>query len=105
MRIDDNHQAGIGAAAAGASQQVRAPGPAGADAAKPNATGDTGDAVHLSNIAGQVGGTPPASSAERSARVAELTKLVQSGQYNPNPEKIADSMINDMVSGSSPSSS
>jgi hypothetical protein len=32
--------------------------------------------------------------------MAGLAKVVQSGQYNPQPEKVAASIITDMLSGS-----
>ena len=98
MRIHDNQPPGIGPAATGASQNVRSAAPQqGTSTAKPG-EGKTGDEVHLSAVADQVGNLNAAP--ERAAKIAELTKVVQSGQYNPHPEKIADSMINDMLSGS-----
>lgn len=103
MRIDDNNLAGIQTSAAGASQQVRAVDKQGANTAKAGSGSASGDEVQLSSVAGRVsaGGlsTDQPVSAERSARIAQLTKLVQSGQYNPDPEKVADSMIRDMMAG------
>ena len=56
------------------------------------------DEVRLSAVADQVGNL--SSTPERAAKIAELAKVVQSGQYNPQPEKVADSIITDMLSGS-----
>ena len=97
MRIDDNQLSGIGPAATGASQNVRSATQPGASPAKPGEAGAGQDEVHLSAVADQVGHANAAP--ERAAKVAELAKLVQSGQYNPDPEKVADSMIRDMLSG------
>ncbi|MGD0581009.1 MAG: flagellar biosynthesis anti-sigma factor FlgM [Bryobacteraceae bacterium] len=98
MRIDDNQLSGIGPAAAGASQNVRSGAQQGASTAKPGEGATGKDEVRLSAVADQVGNlkTTP----ERAAKIAELAKLVQSGQYNPHPEKVADSIIDDMLSGS-----
>ena len=103
MRIDDNNLAGIHSSAAGASQQVRATDKQSTNAAKTDGSSASGDEVQLSSVAGRVSagsinGDQPVS-AERSARIAQLTKLVQSGQYSPDPEKVADSMIRDMMAG------
>lgn len=98
MRVDDNQLSGIGPAATGASQNVRSATQPGGSNAKPGEVTAGKDEVRLSTVADQVGdvnATP-----ERAAKIAELAKLVQSGQYNPNPEKVADSIINDMLTGS-----
>lgn len=107
MRIDDNNLSGISPSAAGASQQVRPTDQQDTSAAKAGSDGTGGDAgsdkVQLSSVAGRVSAgslsTDQAVSAERSARIEQLTQLVQSGQYSPDPGKIADSMIKDMLSG------
>jgi len=103
MRIDDNNLSGISSSAAGGSQKVRTANHDGSTAAKPGEVGSGQDEVQLSSLADRVSagslGTDPSVSAERSARIEHLTKLVQSGQYNPDPEKVADSMIRDMLSG------
>jgi len=100
MRIDDNQLSGIGPAPPGASQNVRSAAQPDVSSAKPGEGAAGKDQVHLSALADQVGNlTPP----ERAAKIAELAKLVQSGKYNPNPETVADSIINDMQTGSGPS--
>lgn len=103
MRIDDNNLSGISSSAAGASQKTRAANHDTSAAAKPGEVGTGQDEVQLSSVAGRVSagsiGADQSVSAERSARIEQLTKLVQSGQYNPDPEKVADSMIRDMLSG------
>jgi flagellar biosynthesis anti-sigma factor FlgM len=103
MRIDDNNLAGIHSSAAGASQQVRTTDKQGTSTAKADGKSTSGDEVQLSSVAGRVSAgsisADQSVSAERTARIAQLTKLVQSGQYNPDPQKVADSMIRDMISG------
>ncbi len=103
MRIDDNNVAGIRSAATGGSQQIRAAEKRGTSTAKLGSDSTGGDEVQLSSVAGGVSAGSVSGdetvSAERSARLAQLTKLVQSGQYSPDPEKVADSMIGDMMSG------
>lgn len=103
MRIDDNNLAGIRSAATSANQQIRATDKQGANAAKVSGDGASGDEVQLSSVAGHVSAGSLSGdqsvSAERSARVAHLTELVQTGQYHPDPEKVANSMIRDMLSG------
>ncbi len=98
MRIHDNQPPGIGPAAAGASQNVRSAAQQGGSTAKPGEGAAGKDEVRLSAVADQVGNlnAPP----ERAAKIAELAKVVQSGQYNPHPEKVADSIIKDMLTGS-----
>ena len=104
MRIDDNNLSGISSSAAGGSQKVRAANHDSSTAAKPGEAGTGQDEVQLSSFADRVNagslGTDQSVSGERSAKIQQLTKLVQSGQYNPDPEKVADSMIRDMLSGS-----
>ena len=97
MRIDDNQLSGIGPAPPGASQNVRSTTQQGASAATPGEAGAGTDEVRLSVVADQVGSAE--ATPERAAKIAELAKLVQSGQYNPNPEKVADSIIKDMLTG------
>lgn len=107
MRIDDNNLQGISPSAAGASQQIRQADQKNSNAVQPGGAitgGDAGaDEVHFSSLAGRVSAghlsNDQAASAERSARIDRLAKLVQGGQYNPDPEKIADSMVRDMLSG------
>jgi flagellar biosynthesis anti-sigma factor FlgM len=103
MRIDDNNLSGLSPSAVGGSQNVRAANEEGSTAAKPGKLGTRDDQVQLSSVADRVsaGNLRPdqSVSAERSARIEQLTKLVQSGQYHPDPEKVADSMIGDMLSG------
>jgi flagellar biosynthesis anti-sigma factor FlgM len=96
MRIDDQHLAGLNPAATGASQQVNPASKNSADGAAKGAS-SINDDVQLSSLAGKVGDSD-VSSAERSARIAQLTKVVQSGQYNPDPGKIADAIIGEMTS-------
>ncbi len=98
MRIDDNQLSGIGPAATGASQNVQSATQHGAPNAKPGELVTGTDAVHLSAVADQVGNLNAAP--EGASKVAELAKLYQSGHYNPAPEKVADSIINDMLTGS-----
>jgi flagellar biosynthesis anti-sigma factor FlgM len=104
MRIDDNNLSGISSSAAGASQKARAANHDTSATAKPGEVGTSQDEVRLSSVADRVSagslGIDQPVSAERSARIEQLTKLVQSGQYNPDPEKVADSMIQDMLPGS-----
>jgi len=104
MRIDNNNLAGIQSSAAGASQQIRPADKQNAGTASVK-SGDRGnDEVQLSSVAGRVSAgnldTDSTVSSERSARIDQLTQLVQSGQYNPDPEKVADSIIRDMLPGS-----
>ena len=103
MRIDDNNLSGLSPSATGGSQNVRAANEEGTTAAKPRKLGTRDDQVQLSSVADRVSAgnlrTDQPVSAERSARIEQLTKLVQSGQYHPDPEKVADSMIGDMLSG------
>ena len=96
MRINDNQLPGIASSPPGASQNVRSTTQPGVSPTKPGEAADGKDAVHLSSVADQVGNlTTP----ERAAKIAELAKLVESGRYNPDPEKVADSIINDMLTG------
>ncbi len=107
MRIDDNNLLGISPSASGASQQIRPADQQGSSTARSDGAGTVGDAgadqVQLSSVAGRMSAghlsNDQSASAERSARVDQLAKLVQSGQYSPDPEKIADSMIKDMLPG------
>ena len=109
MRIDNNDLSGINSSAAGGSQKLRPASelrPANEQdsaVAGPGKAGSGHDEVQLSNVADRVsaGGlsADQPSSAEHAAKIAQLTKLVQSGQYHPDPEKVADSMIRDMLSG------
>ena len=102
MRINDQNLQGISPPATGASQQVR---PAEQQNSATAASGRAGgsDQVQLSSLADRMGAASLAAdapaTAERSARIAQLSKLVQSGNYNPDPEKVADSMIRDMLPG------
>ena len=96
MRIDDNQASAIGAAAAGASKQVKAAAQRGADAPRPESGAASGDEVRLSSVADRVSADGQASP-ERMARVAELGRRVQSGQYHPDPLKVADGIIGDMI--------
>jgi flagellar biosynthesis anti-sigma factor FlgM len=104
MRIDDNNLSGLSPSATGGSQNVRAKNEESPTAAKPGKLGTSQDQVQLSSVADRVSAgnlsTDQSVSAERSARIEQLTKLVQSGQYHPDPEKVADSMIRDMLPGS-----
>jgi flagellar biosynthesis anti-sigma factor FlgM len=104
MRIDDNNLCGLSPSATAGSQKVRAANEESSTAAKPDKHGSSQDQVQLSNVADRVSAgnlsTGQSVSAARSARIEQLTKLVQSGQYHPDPEKVADSMIRDMLSGS-----
>ena len=107
MRIDENNLSGISPSGTGASQQIRQADQASSSAVKPggDVSGDTGgDNVQLSNLAERVSAghlsADQSASSERSARIEHLTKLVESGQYDPAPDKIAESMIRDMLSGS-----
>lgn len=103
MRIDDNNLSSISSAAAGASQKVRVEDQERSTAVKSGKSGTSQDEVQLSSLADRVSAgslsTDQTVSAERSARIEQLSKLVQSGQYNPSPTKVADSMIRDMLSG------
>lgn len=103
MRIDDNNLSGINSTATSASQKVRAANQDTSTVNKPGEVGTSQDEVRLSNVAGRVSassvGSDQSVSAERSARIEQLTKLVQSGNYKPDPAQVADSMIRDMLSG------
>jgi flagellar biosynthesis anti-sigma factor FlgM len=103
MRIDDNNLSGLSPSTVGGSQNVRAANDESSTAAKPGKLGTSQDQVQLSSVADRVSAsnlsTDQSVSAERSARIEQLAKLVQSGQYHPDPEKVADSMIRDMLSG------
>jgi len=57
----------------------------GASTARPGEGATGKDEVRLSAVADQVGNL--SSTPERAAKIAELAKVVQSGQYNPQPEK------------------
>jgi len=103
MRIDNNDLSGINSTAAGESQKVRTANEQAALSPKPGKVGTNQDEVHLSSVADHVNAgnltTGRSVSAERSARIDQLTKLVQSGQYHPDPARVADSMIRDMLAG------
>lgn len=103
MRIDNNDLSGMSSSAAGGSQKIRTTNQESSPAAKPGKVGKSQDEVHLSSVADRVSAgnlaTDYAVSAERSTRIDQLTRLVQSGQYQPDPAKVADSMIGDMLSG------
>ncbi len=109
MRIDNNDLSGtsssaIGASqAAGASQKVRSANELGSAAGASGKAASRLDEVQLSSVADRVnaGGLSvnQPNSTEHAARIAQLTKLVQSGQYHPDPVKLADSVIGDMLSG------
>lgn len=102
MRIDNNDLTGINSAATGGSQKVRTTNEESSRAANPSKVGSTKDEVQLSSVADRVIAgnliTDRSVSAERSAKIEQLTKLVQSGQYHPDSAKVADSMIRDMLS-------
>lgn len=104
MRIDDNNPSAINAAATGASQRVRAESEQSSPAAQPGEGGKSEDKVQFSNVASHVSAESlsinQSVSAERATRIEQLTKLVLSGQYHPDPEKIADSMIREILPGS-----
>jgi flagellar biosynthesis anti-sigma factor FlgM len=97
MRIENGQLPGVGTPATSGSQHVNPSGPQQNAASNAVQQGDSTDQVELSGLAGKVA-SAGADSSERSAKIAELTKLVQSGQYNPSPEKIADAIIQDMTS-------
>jgi len=103
MRINDNNASGINPSAIGGRQQVRAANEQSAIGAKPGDSAKKGDNVQFSTVASHVSAESlsinQTASIERAARIGQLTKLVQSGQYNPDPKQIADSMIRDMLSG------
>ena len=103
MRIDNNDLSGISSSAAGASQKVRPANEQGSSAAASGKSASGRDEVQLSSVADHVNASglsvDQPSSTEHAARIAQLTKLVQGGQYHPDPGKVADSMIGDMLSG------
>lgn len=104
MRIDDTNLTGIRPSGAGASQQIHPADQRDVGPAKTSSPSSGGDEVQLSSVAGSMSAGrlsgDQSVSAEHSAKIEHLTKLVESGQYNPDPEKIADSMIGDMLSSS-----
>jgi flagellar biosynthesis anti-sigma factor FlgM len=103
MRIDENSLSGINSAATAASQKVRTEELERSTAVKAGTSSASQDEVRLSSLADRVSAgklsTDQTVSPERAARIEQLTKLVQSGQYNPSPEKVASAMIRDMLSG------
>ena len=102
MRIDNNDLSGINSSATSESQKARSANEQDAVAVKQHQVGANQDEVHLSSVAGHLSdgsiATDRYDSAERSARIEHLTKLVQSGKYEPDPGTVADSMIRDMHS-------
>jgi flagellar biosynthesis anti-sigma factor FlgM len=102
MRIDNNDLSGLSSSAAGASQKIRITNQESSAAAKPGKASKGEDQVQLSSVADRVSAgsfaNDRAVSAERSTRIDQLTKLVQSGKYQADPGQIADSMIGDMLS-------
>jgi len=103
MRIDNNDLSGISASAASASQKVKPANEQGSTVAGPDKAGSSHDEVQFSSVADRVsaGGLSAdrPTAAEHAAKIAQLTKLVQSGQYHPDPQKVAAAMIRDMLSG------
>lgn len=103
MRIDNNNLTRTNSPASGVSQRGRAANNPSLGSAAPGQGGTKADEVQLSNVAGRVGAKnlslEHSLSAERSGRVDQLTQLVQSGKYHPDPKQVADSMIRDMLSG------
>lgn len=103
MRIDDTNLTGIRPPATDTSQQIRPTDQRDVGPAKTGSPSSGGDEVQLSSVAGRISAGQLSGdqsvSAEHSAKIEQLTKLVQSGQYKPDPEKIADSLIGDMLSG------
>ncbi len=102
MRIDNNDLSGLSSSAAGGSQKIRTTNQESSAAAKPGKASKGEDHVQLSSVADRVSAgsfaTDHAASAERSTRIDQLTKLVQSGQYQADSGKLADSLIGDMLS-------
>lgn len=105
MRIDDTSPSGISTSAARGSQKARSADGGTVLADKTGEVGKKGDKVQFSNVASNVSAQSlsisQSASAERAVKIDQLTELVQTGQYNPDPAKTADAMIRDMLSGSS----
>ena len=58
-----------------------------------------GDSIALSQISGFVQTALTSGSAARAARVAELQKLYQSGQYQPDAGAVASALIDAHLAG------
>ncbi len=104
MRIDDTSPSGINPSAIGGSQRLRSANEPASPSSTPVESGKGSDKVQFSNVASsdsaQSLSINQSVSAERASRIDQLTGLVQSGQYNPDPHKIADAMIRDMLTDS-----
>ncbi len=102
MRIHDTSSAGITPSATGETQRTRPATEQGTTAVTPIDGGRKGDQVQFSDVASHVSAHSTSIhqsvSAERAARIGQLTQLVQGGQYHPDPAKVADAMIRNMLS-------
>ncbi len=103
MRINDTNPSATNASAARGSQKVHVAHDQAVISAAPGGVAKSGDNVQFSNVASNVSAQSlsinQTDSVERAVKIDHLTELVESGQYNPDPVKIADSMIRDMLSG------
>lgn len=98
MRIDDPNKTNVGASgltqARQAEQTERAEHQQ-ARKATPSRSGETGpDHVQLSSLAETVKAADP-SSAERAARLNQLSAEVASGRYRADADAVADAMISE----------
>lgn len=95
MRIHDNNIPGADSARIGGAQSTQ--GTAGGRASESvQRTGD-GDHVSLSGLAAGLSALDP-SSPQRQAYLERLQSLVADGRYSPNPETVADNLIEDALS-------
>jgi anti-sigma28 factor (negative regulator of flagellin synthesis) len=96
MRIHDKQAAGIDLAKVVRNPAEQAGGP-GQDPKIGRQRGGA-DEVRLSTLAEQIQSLDPASR-EMEARLDRLGHLVAAGRYQPDPEALADSLIEDALAG------
>lgn len=94
MKVQDSNLTGTSPAAANPPGSVARPTGFGASpAGKPGA----GDRVEFSGIAGKLGATLAAQSAERARRVASLERAYQAGRYTTDAHAISRALVSETL--------
>ena len=101
MRIDDTNTGGLGPTELNRAQATEAAGRTGTGAAQRKGGGDGSDLVNLSSLAERVSALGQ-NSPQQQARLDRLRSIVESGQYQPDPEAISESIIQEALGDSSP---
>ncbi|MGE5486446.1 MAG: flagellar biosynthesis anti-sigma factor FlgM [bacterium] len=93
MKVTDTLLASVATTKVGASEET--------DGHRPARTGEAGgagaDSVQLSALACKLARLAETGSPARAARLEQLTALVRSGEYNPDPRVVAAAIVNEAL--------